>query len=360
MDENSMAFAITQESLLFSRILIADDVPANVAMLTRLLESVGYGSVRSTTDSLQIVPIYQAYRPDLLLLDLKMPGMDGFQVLEKLGETKGDDYLPVIIVSAQDDQENRLRALALGARDFITKPFDTGEILARIRNMLELRRLHNAVTDHNRLLDELVRERTRELQETQEELLNRLLRASEFRDNDTGRHVVRIGALTERLARLSGLSGQFCNHIGQASMMHDIGKIGIPDRILLKPTALTLTEWETMMTHAEKGAQLLAGSGSAVFRMAERIAGTHHERWDGTGYPRRLQGVEIPIEGRITALADVFDALLSDRPYKAAWQLDRAEDYIAKNRGRHFDPALTDLFLGNIGQFIEIRNRIGT
>ena len=339
-----------------AKILIVDDTPANVILLRKILQMSGYSDIKTLTDSREVIPTYLTYKPDLLLLDLRMPHMDGLEVLEKLNEIKGDDYIPVIIITAQDDKDTRQRGYQLGAKDYISKPIDTGEVLTRIRNMLEIRLAHDDLIDYNRLLEEKVAERTREVSELQLELINRLLLAVEFRDDATGKHILRIGNYAETLGRLVGMTEAESTKLFHASMMHDIGKIGIPDEILLKPGRLTEAEFEKMKTHTVKGAEILVGSASEVIKMAEVIALTHHERWDGRGYPRGLKGEEIELAGRITALLDVFDALLAKRPYKEAWEFGRVLQYVESESGKQFDPYLTRVFLNNIQLFISIRD----
>lgn len=341
-----------------AKILIIDDNPSNVLLLEKMLKIFGFINVKSSTDSRVALDLYNSYKPDLILLDLKMPYLDGFEILEKLNEIKENDYLPVIIISAQDDKENRLKALKLGAKDFIGKPFDNAEIMMRIKNMLEIRLLQKQVNDNNKKLENRVVHRTRQLEGLQVELIERLLKAAEFRDNDTGNHVSRIGAYAFELGKLVGLSNEFCDMLMYASMMHDIGKIGIPDSILLKTDKLDKEEWETMKTHTEKGAQIMTGSSYEVIQLAEEIALYHHERWDGTGYPKGLKGEEIPVAGRITAICDVFDALLSDRPYKKAWPLEGVIEEIRKGKGSHFDPYLAQVFLDNVDIFVDIKDTL--
>lgn len=338
-----------------ARILIVDDTPANVILLQRVLQMSGYRNVETLTDSREVIHKYITYQPDLLLLDLRMPYMDGLEVLEKLNDIKGNDYIPVIIITAQDDKESRRRGYQLGAKDYISKPIDTAEVLMRISNMLEIRLMHNNLKDSNMQLEEKVVERTKELDTLQLELINRLLLAAEFRDDATGKHILRIGYYAKELSRLVGLLPDVCDNIFHASMMHDIGKIGISDKILLKPGKLTKEEFEQMKTHTTKGAEILKGSSSEIIKIAEVIALTHHERWDGNGYPNGLSGEGIPLIGRITALIDVFDALLSKRPYKGAWEVEQVVFYIENECGRQFDPRIARILLNNIQVFLAIK-----
>ncbi|MDH4191548.1 MAG: HD domain-containing protein, partial [Betaproteobacteria bacterium] len=239
----------------------------------------------------------------------------------------------------------RLRALQSGAKDFLTKPFDNLEVLTRIANILEVRMMHNRVREHNRELELRVQERTRELHDTRLEIIRRLGRAAEYRDHDTGQHILRMSKYSEALARASGMTDAEAGLLLQASPMHDIGKIGIPDRILLKAGSLEPEEKRIMETHTTIGAELLAHHSSDLMQEARVVALTHHERWDGTGYPQQLRGDEIPLSGRVVSLCDVFDALTSKRPYKPAYSVDDSIAYLTANRGKHFDPALVDRFV---------------
>ena len=336
------------------RILIVDDNLSNVKLLERVLGMSGYSHIRSVTDPRQALDTFRAFQPDIILLDISMPYLDGFEVLEQLKRHGDDPYLSVIMISAQSEQENRMRALDLGVNDFIGKPFEASEVQMRIRNLLHIRQLHLQVLEHNRTLEQRVEERTQELRDLQVELVTRLTKAAEFRDNGTGNHIVRIGRYAEHLAHLADLSPHYCQAIGHAAIMHDVGKIGIPDEILLKPGPLTDAEWTLMKEHTAIGSDILTGSGHELIRMGEVVALTHHEWWNGTGYPQGLAGDAIPICGRIVALCDVFDALISNRPYKAAWPLDVTFGAIERKAGTQFDPALVDLFLAHRNDFLRI------
>lgn len=321
-----------------------------------MLKVSGYKNLKSTREGREVKEIYNSFSPDLILLDLKMPNFDGFDVMKSLKELVGEDYLPIIILTAQRDHPTRLQALESGAKDFINKPFESTEILARINNMLEVRLLHNQVRDNNKILEIKVAARTQELEQTRLEVIYRLGRAAEFRDNETGMHVIRMSSYSKILAQTIGLPEKECELILNASPMHDIGKIGIPDRILLKKGKLTEEEWVIMKTHSEIGAKLLSGSASDLMQMAESIALTHQERWDGSGYPQELKGTEIPLVGRIVAVADVFDALTSERPYKKAWSIDDAAQEIVDKRNIHFDPDLVAAFQKSLPKFIKVKD----
>jgi putative two-component system response regulator len=267
------------------------------------------------------------------------------------------DYLPVIVLTAAQEKQTRLRALSEGAKDFLTKPFDLVEATSRIRNILEVTLLHKRQRDQNRVLERLVRKRTQELHETRLEIIRRLGRAAEYRDNETGLHIVRMSHFSAIIGRAAGMSEYEADLMLNASPMHDIGKIGIPDRILLKPGKLDAEEWEIMKTHAAIGARILSGHESELMEMAQMIALSHHEKWDGSGYPHGLRGEEILLEGRIVALADVFDALTSERPYKKAWPLEQAFAEIRRLSGIHFDPHLVEVFQQVLPQILAIREQ---
>jgi putative two-component system response regulator len=337
-------------TLLACRILVVDDEPSNVSALLRLLERSGYRHVKGIVDSREAMATFDDFEPDLLMLDLRMPHMDGFQVLEALAERiPEDEYLPVLVLTGDLSPEVREQALSVGARDFVTKPFDLTEVLLRIKNLLEARVLHLALREHNRTLEDRVRERTRELAEAQLEILARLARAGEYRDDLTGRHAQRVGLLAALLLAELGHPDEECQLVRWAATLHDIGKIGIPDAILMKPGPLTAAEYELMKSHVEIGARILSGSRFRLLRTAGEIARTHHERWDGGGY-HGLAGDAIPVNGRVVALADAYDSLTHLRPYKGAVAPAEAVQRIAMDRGTHFDPAVVDAFLALRGR----------
>lgn len=329
-----------------ARILIVDDEVANVDVLTRMLKAAGYADVRGITDPTQVVPMLHEFRPDLILLDLQMPVMDGFAVLEQLAPlVPRDAYLPVLILTGDMRSEARQRALSSGAKDFLSKPFEMTEVLLRIRNLLETRFLYLLLYQQNENLEGRVAERTRELEEARVEILQRLSDAAEYRDDDTGQHTKRVASLAVAIGRSLGLDHSALELIRWAAPLHDVGKIGIPDQILLKPGRLTEAEMEIMKSHATIGARILMGGHSPVVQMAETIALNHHERWDGSGYPRGLRGTDIPQEARLVAVADVCDALTHTRPYRQAWSVEKTVQHIAQAAGTHFDPSMVDIFL---------------
>lgn len=337
-----------------AKILIVDDEQGNVQILERLLKGVGFQNILSITDGREATTVYRQYHPDLILLDLKMPNCDGFDVMAQLKSLVSNDYLPILILTAQRDQPTRLRALESGAKDFLNKPFDLAEGLTRICNMLEVRLMHNQIRDQNKTLEEKVHLRTLELEETRLDVIHRLGRAAEYRDNDTGMHVVRMSHICGKMGQYIGLTERECQLLVHASPMHDVGKIGIPDHILLKPARLTENEWTVMKTHSAIGAEILTGGSSELMQSAQIIALTHHEKWDGSGYPQGLKGEGIPLVGRIVGLCDVFDALTSNRPYKSAWTTDSAMKEIEDKSGAHFDPHLVRVFRKNLPEIVAI------
>jgi putative two-component system response regulator len=329
-----------------ARVLIVDDQEVNVLLLERLLERDGYTNVRHTTDPRQVLFLYLEFRPDIVLLDLQMPHLDGFAVMTQLRtRIEADSFVPILVLTADITSETKLRALAAGATDFLVKPFDSAEVLLRIRNLLEMRRLHLSLTEHNQLLEQRVAERTRALEDAHIETLERLAVAAEYRDDTTGRHARRVSALSARLAERLGVPALTVKLIERAAPLHDVGKISVPDSVLLKPGRLTPAEFEIMKTHTVVGAKILSGSDHPLLRLAEQIALTHHERWDGTGYAG-LRGEAIPIAGRIVCLVDTFDALMHERPYKPAWPFEQAMAEIERQGGRQFDPAIVQAFVG--------------
>ncbi len=349
---------ISEYDLLNARILIIDDNAASVDLLEKTITSSGYTSILSITDPREAEGIYRAYLPDLVLLDINMPYLNGYQVMEKFKEIEKNSYIPVLVMTAQHDEETRLSTLAAGAQDFLTKPFNKVETLTRIKNMLRIRLLHNQVSFNNQILEQKVQERTLELHQTRLEIIRRLGQAAEYRDNETGDHIIRMSRMCALLGELLGLPKEQTELLLNTSPMHDIGKIGIPDYILLKPGMLEKEEFDFMKTHTIIGGKLLGGHNAELMLAAQEIALTHHEKWDGSGYPNHLKGEDIPIEGRIAGLADVFDALTSKRPYKNPYPIEKACEIIQDGRAKHFDPTLTDLFLNNIELFKKIKDEL--
>jgi putative two-component system response regulator len=334
-----------------ARILIVDDEPANLLLLERILDQAGYRNHTATTDPRQVLAIHARFDPDLVLLDLLMPHLNGLAVMGEVRQVvPAGSYLPIVVLTADMSTEARERALAGGASDFLLKPFDPTEVLLRIGNLLETRRLHLQLRRHNQLLEQRVRDRTAQLEQARSEVLQRLALAAEYRDDDTHQHTLRVGETSALLAAALGLPEERVHRIRQAAPLHDIGKIGISDTVLLKPAKLTPQEFEHVKTHTLIGGRILADSTVPVLQLGREIALTHHERWDGGGYPHGLRGERIPLSGRIVTVADVFDALINDRPYKHAWPVERAVAEITAQRGRQFDPDVVDCFLGLLEQ----------
>ena len=352
-----------------NRILIVDDNADTVSLLEIMLSAEGYEDLVSTTDPKEVVPLCEEADPDLILLDLRMPRMDGFEVMEELRDTSGFEYRPILVLTAEGNPQARKKALALGARDFVTRPFDDWELLLRVRNLLETRELTQALRAAQGRLEETVTERTRDLWEalqklerSQEELrlsredtVVRLAIAAEFRDDETLDHVRRMSRYCGLLASKVGEDDGRSNLIRLASVMHDVGKIGIPDSILTKRGEFTHEERLVMEKHAEIGHRILVGSNSKLLQLAASISLTHHERYDGSGYPEGLVGDDIPREGRIAAIADVFDALTNHRTYRRRLSLSDAMRTMQEGRGTSFDPKLLDLFFDAIDEVLTIR-----
>jgi putative two-component system response regulator len=321
-----------------------------------MLTGAGYISITSTIDPGEVCDLHLKNRYDLILLDLQMPVMDGFQVMEGLKQIEPDGYLPVLVITAQPG--HKLRAFQAGAKDFISKPFEMAEVLARVHNMLEVRLLHKELHNTNDMLEQRVQERTADLQQSYLETIFTMTRAAEQKDVDTGTHVQRISYYCRDFAKLLNLDEEFVDKIFFASPMHDIGKIGIPDHILLKPGSLTADEWVVMKGHSSMGAKILGNSKSPHLKMGAEIALDHHERWDGGGYPNGKQGEAIPLVARIMNIGDVYDALRSKRPYKPGLDHLKTVDIITHGDGRtmpeHFDPVILAAFKQHHQSFRDI------
>ena len=328
------------------RVLIVDDEEANARVLRRLLQLDGFQLTATVTDPRQALATFHVFRPDLVLLDLNMPHVDGFTLLQAVRDCTGpDEFLPVLVLTGEQDRTACERALSLGANDFIAKPFELAETRLRIRNLLETRRLHLTLEQHRHGLEARVAERTAELEAAQFEMMERLARAADFRDDATGEHTRRVGDLAAELALAAGLPRDEAELIRRAAPLHDVGKIGVPDAILLKPGPLTPDERTAMEQHTLFGAAILSGGRCATVRLAETIALAHHERWDGSGYPYGVLGEAIPLAARIVAIVDVYDALTNVRPYRPALPGDEVVRLMRADAGRHFDPRLLEIFL---------------
>ena len=322
-------------------VVIVDDDAFNVRLYAKIVAKIPNVSTKGFTSSAEALAWCGLNEPDVLLLDYRMPSPDGLEFIEQYRALQPDSDVPIIMVTAEQDHNVRRRAFDLGASDFLVKPTDPIELLARVRNLLELRQSR---ARERMLTNEVVRA-TRELADREEETIYRLMRAAEFRDNETGMHIMRMGRYAALVGRKLGLNPAEQRMLLLATPMHDIGKVATPDRILLKPGPLTAAEWEIMRSHTTSGYDVLSGSSSLVLQTAADIALRHHERWDGSGYPGGLGGEEIPQCARIAAVCDVFDALVSERPYKRAWRHDDAFAEIERVAGSHFDPAIASAFL---------------
>jgi putative two-component system response regulator len=329
-----------------SRIFVLDDNPINLLVMCKLLEKTGYCNVKASSSPETAEAEIAKFAPDLIILDLNMPVVDGYEILARMrSRTNAPGFMPILVFTADSSVAARSRALELGASDFLMKPGDPAEIRLRVRNFLTMRHYHAQLEAQNTLLEQRVAERTRSLYEAQLEVVTRLALAGDYRDDDTGDHCRRVGELSGNIALAYGVDSKQAELIRVAAPLHDIGKVGISDLILNKPGPLTGEERAAMRQHTILGGAILANGRSEILQMAHVIALTHHERWDGAGYCSGLAGSDIPLPGRIVAVADVFDALTRDRSYKEAWPVDRALAEVQAARGTQFDPEVVDAFL---------------
>lgn len=365
------------ESLKQSTIMIVDDEEANIDIVAEHLQGDGYRNLVYTHDPFRARLLANRERPDLILLDIHMPRMNGFEVLQQIRSDEALCRTPVVILTSSTDEDEKVHALELGATDFLNKPIHRGELLARLRNILMAKGYQDHLRQYSEMLESAVRQRTRELETSRQDVIHCLARAAEFRDTDTGQHVIRVGRYCRVIGEVLGLDRGNLELLEQAAKLHDIGKIGIPDAILLKPGKLTADQIEAMQKHSNFGKKIIEGIAnseldqlrqhveigstilhagrSPLLQLAMKIALTHHERWDGTGYPLGLAGEDIPLEGRITAVADVFDALSAKRPYKPAFPLEKCLAIMTDGRGSHFDPQILDAFFSRRNDIIEIQ-----
>lgn len=353
-----------------ARVLAVDDEYPNLFLMHDLLASKGF-QVSLANDGEEALESVLRFPPDVILLDINMPKMDGFEVLERLKKGEATQFIPVVMVTGQSEVEDRVKALELGADDFLIKPVDWMELTARVQSLVKVKAYYDYMHDHQRHLEAEVNQRTEQLRLAADKLrraheglkassldtIYRLSRAAEYRDEDTGAHIQRMSHFAAAVARKMGLNERIVEGILYGAPMHDVGKIGIPDRILLKPGKLDSDEWEVMKQHTTIGARILEGASVGFIKMGEIIALTHHEKWDGTGYPRGLKGKETPLIGRITAIGDVFDALTSQRPYKEAFSVEKSLEIVKAGRGSHFDPDVVDAFLAILEEILEIKEK---
>lgn len=359
-----------------SKIMIVDDEELVIRVVQRFLGSEGYSNFITIVDPRQALNMMRVEQPDVVLLDVNMPHVTGLEILKERQFIKSLRATPFIILSASSDAETKQLALELGATDFLAKPVDKSDLTLRVQNSLIVKRHFDNLSNHAEELERQVRMRTRQLEKSREQVIRVLARAAEFRDNETGEHVIRVGAYCEVIAEQLGMPENYCKQIGLAAQLHDVGKIAIPDAVLLNPNKLSRDEFEVMKRHCELGCQIMKpmadeemhmikdqdpsssvvdDADSPLLNMASVIARTHHEKWDGTGYPNGLKGDQIPLEGRITCVADVYDALCSDRPYKVAFPVKKSLEIMLSERGTRFDPTVLDAFLERIADIEKIR-----
>ncbi|WP_245832214.1 HD domain-containing phosphohydrolase [Oceanospirillum sanctuarii] len=332
------------------RILIVDDSPLNISVLVGLLKS-DYKTLVAKDGEQAFNRVFGEQQPDLILLDIMMPGIDGYEVCRQLKQDPRSKHIPIIFVSAMSEVGDEEKGLALGAVDYISKPFSPPIILARIKT-------HLALAMQKRELELEVSRRTEELERSRKELIRRLGLAAEYKDNETGLHVQRMAEYARLIALEMGFSAADAETLAAAAPMHDIGKLGIPDAILCKPGRLTTEEFDTIKFHPEIGAKILDNPDSELLHVAREIALYHHEKWDGTGYPKGLAGENIPLVARIASLADVFDALVSERPYKKAWTIPEAVSLFEEQKSKHFDPRVVDAFKRVLPKILEVKDRL--
>jgi putative two-component system response regulator len=346
-------------------ILVVDDQPQNIDLLDAYLVPQGYDVVKATSGE-EALGKLSGNQIDLILLDVMMPGMDGFEATRRVRQDNTHRLLPIILVTALRETEDRVKGIEAGCDDFLSKPVDKMELLARVRSLLKVKAYNDLLSNYREELESEVTKRTEELRQAFEkiraaslETIYRLSMASEYKNDDTDVHIKRMSHYSAAVARRMGLDESTIETILYAAPMNDLGKIGIPDSILLKPAKLDSTEWEIMKLHTVIGAKILHGSDAEFIRMGETMSMCHHEKWDGSGYPNRLEGTKIPIAGRIAAIADVFDALTSKRPYRKPFSVEESLDIIREGRGSHFDPDVVDAFFAIQDEILNIKKLYG-
>ena len=360
-----------------ANVMVVDDESFNIDLVQAYLEEEGFGNFVTTTNASVALEMMRCHRPDIVLLDIKMPKVNGLEILKSMRQDRELRLTPVLILTASTGSETKLEALRLGASDFLAKPVDPSELVLRVQNVLSAKGYQDHLAKYSERLEEQVQVRTRELLRSRQEAIHCLARAGEYRDDDTGHHVIRVGLYSAVIAKELGFPQPAVELIQQAAQLHDVGKIGIPDAILHKPgkleshefdiikqhcgigqhiiNPLTGDEARRLSDHTTVGMRIMSSTNSPVLKMAAVIAASHHEKWDGSGYPRGLSGKLIPMEGRIVAVADVFDALSSKRPYKDAFPLEKCLAIMSEGRGQHFDPRVLDAFLSQIDDIVRIR-----
>jgi putative two-component system response regulator len=356
---------------------MVDDEELNIRVVAEYLKSDGHRDLVYTTDPVQAIALIIKEQPDAVLLDIRMPEMSGLEVLRLIRSNESLVHMPVVILTSETGNDTKMEALERGATDFLQKPVHSGELLARLHKILLAKAYQDSLKLQSETLEAAVRRRTHELEASRRDVIHCLARAAEYRDDDTGHHVVRVGRYARIVGEELGLDPRTLDDLEQAAKLHDVGKIGIPDEVLLKPGKLTdeefdairrhcgfgkqiieplaATESKYLQDHVSFGAQIMDAGDSPLLHMAKRIALTHHERWDGTGYPLGLAGEDIPLEGRITAVADVFDALSSRRPYKPPFAIDKCLEIMREGRGTHFDPRVLDAFMARRADVVRIQ-----
>ena len=343
------------EELTYARILLVDDDEDNLVLLQSALRRAGANHIATVSDPFAAAAAYREFRPDVVILDLRLPPIDGFTVMAQFAEIEnGSRYVPIIMLTGDDKPCVKEKALEAGVADFLRKDFDLAELLLRVRNVVRTQMLYRQVQRQKSWLEETVRVRTRQLQDARREVLGRLALAAEFRDDETGEHTRRVGRVSAILAQALGEDASYVEAIGTAALLHDLGKIGVPDTILLKKGPLTDDERFTMREHTTIGATILTECNEPVMRMARQIAMTHHEWWNGGGYPNGISRNEIPLEGRIVAVADAYDAMTNDRPYRRAIPHEAALEELERNAGTQFDPEIVAAFNKIVPHIIDV------
>ncbi|MGL1861294.1 MAG: response regulator [Pseudodesulfovibrio sp.] len=332
-------------------VLIVDDIADNLDLLLEILKD-DYKVKVALNGEEAVHVVNSSMPPDIVLMDVMMPGMDGYEACRQMKSNMKSRCIPIIFVTAKGEEEDETHGFEIGAVDYITKPINPAIVQARVRT-------HLALHNQSLALEHQVADRTKDLYATRLEIVRRLGIAAEYKDNETGLHIIRMSKYCRTLALGAGLCDSEADLLLNAAPMHDVGKIGIPDHILSKPGKLDPDQWEIMMTHTTMGGKIIGDHENALMLMAKSVALTHHEKWNGKGYPNRLYGENIPLEGRIAAIADVFDALTSKRPYKEAWPVEKAFALLLKERGEHFDPKLVEIFFTNVEEIMSIKEQHG-